>query len=227
MEVYENSRSATGARSARCAIRSGRCRATSRRRARRSAARSPRRRPIMRNPAFSCSARLAVFSGKMLDWIVQYPASSAAAMNARSSVTADASPVGGGGDVDGVLDHAAVGGARSRPAMRPPIRRPRHPRQSRRGVASAHLAGVERLPGRGLRFEGRVAGVDALAVDRLHRRPVVRRASARIVVTSSSRRSAGPADVEHTPGRGQDEFDLGRRTRMSPASHAVIERTCS
>ena len=43
------------------------------------------RRPTILNPARSCSARLAVFSGKMLVWIVQIPAAAPASTRARMS----------------------------------------------------------------------------------------------------------------------------------------------
>ena len=43
------------------------------------------RTPTARNPARSCSRRLAVFSGNTLDWIVQIPADSDARISAASS----------------------------------------------------------------------------------------------------------------------------------------------
>jgi len=41
--------------------------------------------PTTRNPAAECKAALAVFSGKMLDWMVQIPAVSVEAISAASS----------------------------------------------------------------------------------------------------------------------------------------------
>ena len=48
------------------------------------------RRPTTRNPARSCSAMLAAFSGKTLVWIVQIPAAAAAAVERLHQRRADA-----------------------------------------------------------------------------------------------------------------------------------------
>ncbi len=48
--------------------------------------------PITRKPARSCTTRLAVFSGKMPDWIVQIPAASVDSTSALSSVEATPRP---------------------------------------------------------------------------------------------------------------------------------------
>jgi hypothetical protein len=50
--------------------------------------------PTSRNPAAWWRARLAVFSGKMLDWMVQIPAVSVEAMRAVDAAVGD----GRGGD---------------------------------------------------------------------------------------------------------------------------------
>ena len=50
------------------------------------------RRPTTLNPARACSARLAVFSGKTLVWIVQIPAAAAASTSARMSAVPTPSP---------------------------------------------------------------------------------------------------------------------------------------
>ena len=68
--------------------------------------------PMVRKPVDSCTRRLAAFSGKMLDWIVQNPASSHAVTKASSNETTQALAARVAVDVDGVLDHASVRGAR-------------------------------------------------------------------------------------------------------------------
>ena len=67
--------------------------------------------PTMRNPAAWCRARLAVFSGKMPDWMVQIPAASVEAISASRSRRPMPRPRVGGVDVDGVLDHPGVDAA--------------------------------------------------------------------------------------------------------------------
>ncbi len=68
--------------------------------------------PTMRNPAARCRAVLAVFSGKIPDWMVQIPAASVETIRVSRRAQAGALAACGGVDVDGVLDHPGVDGAR-------------------------------------------------------------------------------------------------------------------
>ena len=67
--------------------------------------------PTTRNAAGWCRARLAVFSGKMPDWMVQIPAASVEATSVPSSARPAPWPRGGGVDVDGMLDDPGVDAA--------------------------------------------------------------------------------------------------------------------
>ena len=52
--------------------------------------------PTTRKPARSCRARLAAFSGKTPDWMVQIPAASQEAISARSSACPTPRPAASG-----------------------------------------------------------------------------------------------------------------------------------
>ena len=94
------------------------------------------RRPTSRKPARRCSSRLGSFAAMIAVWIVQIPCSAAAATERVEQRAADAPTTRRGGDIDAVLDHAAVArGARTR------VR----PQPSRRdAVASATSRGAGR-----------------------------------------------------------------------------------
>jgi hypothetical protein len=67
--------------------------------------------PTVRKPGLACIARLAVFSGKMPDRMVQIPAASEDRMSAVEELVSDAAAVGLRLHVDGVLDHPGVDAA--------------------------------------------------------------------------------------------------------------------
>ena len=64
--------------------------------------------PMMRNPAAWWRATLAVFSGKIPDWMVQIPAASVEAIKVSSSLPPDAAAAGAGMDICRVLDDFSV-----------------------------------------------------------------------------------------------------------------------
>ena len=123
--------------------------------------------PTTRKPAARCSAMLAVFSGKIPDWIVQIPAASVEAMrrSSRSRPMPRAARVWV--HVDGMLDHSRVDG----PAGG---RRNGHPAEHGAAGVEGYQPVVsqpgraELGPARCPRLEGRVALVDACLVDRQH-----------------------------------------------------------
>jgi hypothetical protein len=69
-------------------------------------------------------------------------------------------------------------------------------------------------------------GVDAFAVDLLDLRPILRPRRPDVHEQQPDDNCSGPADVEHTPVAGSTSSTLVAAA-MSPASQAVIERTCS
>ena len=127
--------------------------------------------PTTRKPHFSCSARLASFSGKTPVWIVQIPSCLGALEQPLEQRAPDSPALPLVVDVDAVLDDAAVAGPRRHRVRRGPA----HdlPALDGHPPMAVELRAVPCFPRGSLGLEGRVPAGDALLEDRAHRRPVL------------------------------------------------------
>ena len=129
------------------------------------------RTPMTLKPTAWCTARLARFSGKMPDWIVQISRGLSRFDQRGEQLPSDTASGGILGNVDGVLDDARVGA---------PVgdRRDGSPTDDKTGSVDGdepmlgEPGGVERLPARWLDLERGVTGGDAGCVDLRDLRPV-------------------------------------------------------
>ena len=130
--------------------------------------------PMTRNPADRCRARLAEFSGKMPDWIVQIPA----ALGRRDQFAQEC----GSRSPRPRAPGRTYTECSTTPAYAQPAGDGHHGDPAEHGArvvecdvpVAGQLGGVESVPGGGGRLEGGVAFVDAESVDLQHLGRVLR-----------------------------------------------------